>query len=244
MAQVASIKIINNLNEFDHSKTGILFVEGIDECNVIRVLLQKYDINSENIVILNCRGKENLTKILAQFLHSDEYSYQYVGIILDVDDPKHDGIQACLQSIQNIFNKQQQHYDPAFNYRKQFTAKKITDTGLVIKPQNYHLPHVGVWLMPNNKDNGMLEDFLMKLLNSDLEKNAIEFAKKCVEEAQTKGFASYKPTHQSKAIIHTYLSWQDPTGAPFSQALQNKTLKHDAPLAQNFIHWLKDTFAL
>jgi hypothetical protein len=99
-------------------------------------------------------------------------------------------------------------------------------------------PRIGFWLMPDNKKSGMIEDFCAEMA----EPNALAFAKECVEGAKQRGLSSYKDVHTSKAIIHTYLAWQDEPGRPLGQAVSMQALKPHTLIAIRFVEWLNRLF--
>ncbi|EDN70757.1 conserved hypothetical protein [Beggiatoa sp. PS] len=92
--------------------------------------------------------------------------------------------------------------------------------------------------MPNNQETGMLEDFLMALAQP----NSLEWARHCLEQAQHKNLTTFKEVHQSKAIIHTYLAWQDEPGNPLGQAITAHALQPNTEIAYHFTDWLKQLF--
>lgn len=59
--------------------------------------------------------------------------------------------------------------------------------------------------------------------------DSLNWACNCVDAARQQNFASFKKVHHSKAVIHTYLAWQDEPGNPLGQAItiafQKKLLK-------------------
>ena len=83
------------------------------------------------------------------------------------------------------------------------------------------IPKLGFWLMPNNEDSGMLEDFCAKLA----EPSSLKFAQQCVEQAQANGLATFKSIHRSKSIVHTYLAWHDEPGSPLGRAITKRALR-------------------
>jgi hypothetical protein len=92
--------------------------------------------------------------------------------------------------------------------------------------------------MPDNKRSGMLEDFLAEMAD----KAAIQAAGECVARAREKGYSTYNDAHYSKAVIHTWLSWQDEPGKPLGQAITARALQPETILAKVFITWLKKLF--
>jgi len=107
-----------------------------------------------------------------------------------------------------------------------------------IHPNVSKYPCVGIWLMPNNQDTGMLEDFLKKLALPD----TLATAQSCVKCAHRRKVTHFKEVHLSKAEIYTYLAWQDEPGKPFGIAITAHTLQPDTEIASIFIEWLKRLF--
>lgn len=111
-------------------------------------------------------------------------------------------------------------------------------SGLVLEAAD--LPRVGVWIMPNNRLPGKLEDFLTMLVpESD---TLIDRARLAVKEipAESRLFAE---VHEIKAVIHTWLAWQKEPGTPLSLAITRKYFPTDGPLVGEFIAWLNRVFA-
>ncbi|HST61263.1 MAG TPA: DUF3226 domain-containing protein, partial [Longimicrobium sp.] len=49
----------------------------------------------------------------------------------------------------------------------------------------------------------------------------------------------FSPVHRSKALIHTWLAWQEQPGSPMGQAIGKRDLDAQAPQAQRFVAWLQ-----
>jgi len=101
-------------------------------------------------------------------------------------------------------------------------------------------PKVGVWLMPDNQLPGMLENFVTHLIPRG-DPLALK-AEACLQEIEEKGLNHYKPIHQPKAFIHTWLAWQENPGIPMGQAITAHILNHNEPLAMTFVNWLNRLF--
>ena len=100
---------------------------------------------------------------------------------------------------------------------------------------------LGVWIMPDNKSQGMLENFCHTLVPPEA-KPLWEFARKCVDKAGTKKAPFNKEFHTDKAHIHTWLAWQDPPGERMGVAITKKILLHGSDSAQFFVCWFKTLF--
>lgn len=74
----------------------------------------------------------------------------------------------------------------------------------------------GVWIMPDNRFEGMLEDFLIRLMPPESEP-LYDLAQRCVGNASELG-ARFSANHRSKAELHTWLAWQDEPGKQLHEA--------------------------
>jgi len=99
---------------------------------------------------------------------------------------------------------------------------------------------LGVWIMPDNKSDGMLENFCHALVPED-GKPLLDYARRCLDDAKALG-ASYKPDQVEKAHIHTWLAWQNPPGLRIGMALTKKILTPHSQTAKRFVSWFKELF--
>ena len=53
---------------------------------------------------------------------------------------------------------------------------------------------------------------------------------------------TFQSLHLSKAIIHTYLAWQDEPGYPMGQAITKQSLRPHTDIAIKFTDWLTRLF--
>jgi hypothetical protein len=102
------------------------------------------------------------------------------------------------------------------------------------------LPRVGVWDMPDNTLPGMLEDYLCFLVPAG--DALFERAGRCVAEIpiDERRFAE---AHLTKALIHTWLAWQDDPGTPLGQAITKRYFESEGPRVQGLLAWLTRLFA-
>ncbi|EDN71904.1 conserved hypothetical protein [Beggiatoa sp. SS] len=99
--------------------------------------------------------------------------------------------------------------------------------------------------MPNNLRQGMLEDFLMEMVNfPDNEGACIKLAKECVTRAVNEECTSFRKPHLSKTVIHTYLSWQDEPGDALALSITRGNLNAKSPIAIKFLTWLRKVFEI
>ena len=100
----------------------------------------------------------------------------------------------------------------------------------------------GVWIMPDNRLTGMLEDFLVKLIPED-SRDLYEIATKCAAEAKSKR-APFRDVHERKAELHTWLAWQDPPGLRLHEAVEHTVLDPARAESRTFVNWFKSLFDL
>jgi hypothetical protein len=97
-------------------------------------------------------------------------------------------------------------------------------------------PLVGVWIMPNNANTGILEDFAAALIpEADALWPRVQY---CVD--------SIPPEHRPfmegalpKVKIHTWLAWQQDPGARMGEAINRKYLDPHSPAALGFVQWIR-----
>jgi hypothetical protein len=207
--------------KFTSDATKILLVEGTNDWHVINALCEHYAV-PESFGINACGSDDLVFKKLGALLNIE--NKEAIGVVLDADNPNFD---AKWHKFQATLNKANIHYDG-----------KPNPTGTIIPATGDH-PKIGLWLMPDNRIDGMLEDFCLAMAES----SSIDFAKDCVSTAQEKGHASFIVNHHSKAVVHTYLAWQNEPGRPLGQAITAKVLDPHNSLVKTFADWLKRLFA-
>lgn len=73
----------------------------------------------------------------------------------------------------------------------------LPSDGLVLYPLNDYDAVVGIWIMPNNRFEGMLEDFALNMIPAeDLLIRKVEVV---LSELEAEGIQRYKQVHRSKA---------------------------------------------
>ena len=101
-------------------------------------------------------------------------------------------------------------------------------------------PRFGVWIMPDNRFTGMLEDFLVQLIPDD-SRDLYGLARNCVAEAK-RNEAPFKKVHRTKAEIHTWPAWQDPPDLRLHEAVKNTVLDPARTESRPFVDWFKGLF--
>jgi hypothetical protein len=197
-----------------------LLVEGNDDQHVIWAFCQKFSL-TENFDVIDCRGIEQLySQIPVRFKQA---KIDTIGIIVDADAD----LNTRWNYLKNLLSQQ------GFNLPDDIPA-----AGLIIT--NKSAIKAGVWIMPNNNINGMLEDFISFLVPE--EDNLWPVAVATLENIENQHLNRYMAGHKPKAKIHTWLSWQEDPGTPLGLSITKKYLTTDREISLQFVNWLKVLF--
>lgn len=201
-----------------------LLVEGDDDEHVFYSLLEHYKVPNQ-FKIENKKGVNRLIDELDAEL--DRSGLARLGIVVDADiDLKDRWISLRDKLIKSGYRRVP--IDPQ-------------QRGTIIQQDGQ--PNVGIWLMPDNKVPGILEDFVSFLRPQDdllwpMAEDIVQKVKVIEEDRR------FRDVHESKARIHTWLAWQKEPGKPMGQAITARYLDADAPHAQQLIDWVRKLFDL
>ena len=112
--------------------------------------------------------------------------------------------------------------------------------GTVIDPSaGALLPRVGIWIMPDNQTKGILEDFLRFLVpaGSRLFDHVTTSVATIPEDERR-----FSRLAEPKALIHTWLAWQDEPGKPMGTAITARYLDPNVAQVDVLVFWLKRLF--
>ena len=98
---------------------------------------------------------------------------------------------------------------------------------------------VGVWLLPDNRQSGALEEFLEALI--ELPDPLLPWAREATDGARVRG-AAFPEGSLRKAVLHTWLAWQARPGVPYGTGVAAEYFKDDRPAAASFLRWFARLF--
>ena len=155
-------------------------------------------------------------------------SLKRLGLVVDADYAATHGL-GCAGTLDKIREK----LDPAGFDRPQ----RLSTGGLVFEHNHKKLAPVGVWIMPDNHSEGMLEDFIKTALRSGdaLHPHACGVVSALPE-------TRFKPIHRAKAEIATFLAWQAMPGKRLVSTVGDGLLDLAAPPCSAFTGWLRAVF--
>ena len=206
----------------------ILRVEGKDDKHVIASLLKRHSIDPRTIDIRytadadeDSGGKDRLVRGMRTLVTNS--IGRAVGFVLDADDAVTD----CWRAVRN----QLDHFE--LELPNEIPENGFVGDALAVQAR------VGVWLMPDNRRLGALEEFLRDLV--DDKDGLFLHAEESTAEAQNLG-AMFPNAKRRKAVLHAWLAWQERPGLPYGLSITAHYLRHDSPAALAFLDWYRRVF--
>ncbi len=203
----------------------ILLVEGTDDEHVIKAIcgrrgLQKID------EIKPCGGIDRLLEAFPVRLKESDVTA--LGVVIDADSD----LQGRWESLRHLLV--QAGYENV-------CATPLAAGVIIDPPANSLLPRAGLWLMPNNSTAGILEDFLRFLVPTP--SPLLQHAEQSLTTIPATELR-FTPLARPKALIHTWLAWQQEPGRPLGLSITARFLDGGAPQVDIFVRWLQSLFGV
>ena len=202
--------------------TSLLLVEGRSEENAIREFYKQWKIDLN----FDISSEGSITKLKTSFkMHLKSSNIlRKLWVIIDADTSY-----ACAwQSIRDILERSGKYNPPL----------QLCPNGLILTPIDENDLGVGVWIMPNNQEVGMLEDFMMGIIPED--NMLLHEAETVLTNLEKKNIQKYKNVHRAKAKLHTWLAWHDEPGDSVNVAIRKHLFSQDKELVIAFKAWLME----
>lgn len=151
---------------------------------------------------------------------------EIIGVVIDADTD----LEARWRSIRNGLIQVGYHDAP----------ESPSPNGTIVDPPTgVLLPRVGIWIMPDNQSTGILESFLRFLVpaGSGLF-NHVESSVAAIPEGELR----FNPLAKPKALIHTWLAWQEEPGRPMGTAITARFLDYDVAQVSDLVNWLNQLY--
>jgi hypothetical protein len=196
----------------------ILLVEGKNDRHVIYAIRDRRGIPNVFDVVERENDGQLLDSIPIELKRSE---IERLAVILDADEG---GIARRWEQLRS-----QLADVPGISIPKQPNENGT----LILIPDG---PLFGVWLMPDNRLPGMLEDFLAFLVPPDDELlPRVDGFLKGIPPSPKR----FSEAHRPKSRIHCWLSLQKEPGKPLGQAITARYLDAACHLADPFVRWLR-----
>lgn len=205
--------------ERKHSQ--VLLVEGRDDREVVYQFCNRRGIDNRlHFDVASCDGYERLRARVEAELDTRDT----VGIVIDADAM----LSQRWQSVRDALVPR---------YGEHHVAEGPVSDGFILTSDDEWTKRCGVWVMPDNTQSGMLEDFLLALIPGG--DALLGHARQAVATLPETRFIQ---EHRAKAEVHTWLAWQEEPGTPLGLALERRYLDANHTLAQRFHDWLVRLF--
>ena len=202
----------------------ILLVEGSDDEHVLKHICGHYGIpHLDEVKPLGSVG-QLLESIPVQLKASEEGDV--VGVVLDADT----NLSSRWSSVRDRIRLVGYENVPIY---------PNSDGTILGPPDGTLLPRFGIWIMPDNKTIGILEDFLRFLVPQP--NKLFEHVNKSIAEIPSDE-RRFKPLDEPKAVIHTWLAWQKDPGKPLGIAVTAGFLDPNVTEATILASWLRNLF--
>lgn len=156
----------------------------------------------------------------------EDGSIKHLGVVVDADyEGEHGlGFTRTVEQVTNVVKKL------GFD-----SAKKVDEAhGGLVFPHSDGLADLGLWVMPDNQQEGMLEDWIKHCI-IQAEQPVFQHATKVIESLDSPKF---KPIHRSKAEVATWLAWQKSPGHGLYYALEEQLIDPNNTLFLGLTNWL------
>jgi hypothetical protein len=160
----------------------------------------------------------------------EDGSIDRIGLVVDADYEAEHGL-GFAGTLEHVRNKV-----IAAGFERE---TRIASGGFVFKHRD-DLPSVGLWIMPDNQHEGMLEHFVQACIVG-AEQVALH-GSACAAVARLSP-PLFKSFHSAKAEVATWLAWQRMPGAPVASAVGDHLIDLSSPPCRSLSAWLQAVFS-
>lgn len=193
-------------------------VEGPDDFHFLFQWLSRAELLGE-FCFRETSGIDELLKVLPVVLKESEL--RCLGVIADANG----SVEARWQGIRDRLVRS--------GYEAALIPAKAPGEGFVLDQPGF--PRIGIWIMPDNVQQGYLENFVATLIG---EKDPLwPKAVQAVNDIPA-GEQRFPEIHRAKAQIHTWLAWQEVPGLPMGLAVRERYLQAESPAGRSFQEWI------
>lgn len=202
----------------DESHRKLLLVEGVDDQEVVRHICNRHT-DLPSFQIQNMKGRPKLMAAIT--LEIKVSGRAALGILLDANDD----LPSRWESLSDRLKK--------VNI---LIPSQMSPAGVIVDQSPN--PRVGIWIMPDNKSPGEMEDFIQELIpRSD---PVWPFAQAYIDGIPSDA-RKFKDRKETRAKVHAWLAALE-RPLQMGTAIKARDLDVSVELAQRFVKWLQDLF--
>ena len=199
-----------------------LYVEGRDDEHAIRQLLIRRRVDCKALPDIRVKGsKEDVLRAISVAVQAG--TGKSLGFVMDANGAPASTWESVTSRLRKVGVQ---------------APDEIPEGGFAGKSVDYGA-RVGVWLMPDNRKTGTLEDFLRDLI--DRTDPLLSLAEDSARKAKRLG-ARYSDGDAGKAVLHTWLAWQKDPGRPYGVAIKARFFGVESVATQQFVTWFQRVF--
>lgn len=202
----------------------VLLVEGTDDEHVLKHICGNRGIPHLDHVTPHGSVDNLLDSVPVRLKTSEDGDI--VGVVIDADTD----LAARWQSLRDRLTRVGYQGVP---------DNPATDGTIIDPPPGALLPRVGIWIMPDNQTKGILEDFLRFLVPGGSRLfDHVTTSVATIPEGERR----FSQLAEPKALIHTWLAWQEEPGKPMGTAITARYLDPNVVQVDVLVSWLKRLF--
>ena len=212
----------------------VLLVEGNDDEHVVKHLCRAHGINV-GFEIEKVKGDPNIDG--GEQGEGIEYLLDQVPLRLRQSDIER--LAVLVDADTNAQSRWEQLRDRLRKAGHENVPDEPAEEGTIMYlAVDSETVRLGVWIMPNNRLPGMLEDFAAFLLPED--DKMMPHVERFLDDIPSED-RLFTDVHLSKARIHSYLAVQEEPGKPLGLAVTFRYLDAGREVVKPFLTWLTET---
>ena len=201
----------------------VLLVEGPDDKHVVIHLSERSGL-TQNFMIVEKEGKDSLLDSID--VEVDIPGRTVLGIMLDANDD----LDARWQAVTGRLNRlrQEDHFD-------------LPDLPAQPKPGGTIINgrlRIGIWLMPDNRSTGELEDFVGSMIPSG---DPVWPRAEAFIDSIPKDDRKFAPGKIQRAKVHAWLAARE-SPRPMGLSIRAGDLDTNVSNSTTFVNWLRELF--
>lgn len=216
---------------------NILLIEGCADRTLFSALMRELKISDVTVCppmdlggVYN--GKNNAIDLLPSLISQMEHGHvKRLGIIVDADfKHNHSGHTSTYKKVTQLLS------NSGYKIPSPYPSKLLK----YIFQHPDGLPDIGLWIMPDNNSDGMLENWVEASITDAGQIKLLRQAKASIGQIKAPFFDI--KTHQIKAEIYTWLAWQKMPDKDIASVVGDKLIDLNSINVKNLSAWAKDVF--